>query len=789
MTGTDAISRTRQAGAVRRALTALGLFAVLAVQPAAAQTVGAGHETVADVVIYGNRSVSTERIMREIRTRPGVPYSDESAQEDVNRLAKTHLFKNLPYVKTQPTSDGRLIVIFVVQEHPNIVKEVIFKHAKHLNDDELKNMTRIRAGQPLDKTLNQLAVYEIQDALKKKGRYFASVSLEEGFDETHDRVVFNITEGPVVRVRSTNFTGGEFASGGRLRTQIETSRAFLYSLGGIFNPEMVKEDVHKLEEYYRKNGFLNVRVSRELSFSDDFQFVDIVYHVQEGLRFHVKTVMVDGERSLPAEQVKTIPLLKEGETYSEEVIEKDKKNLADLFGWRGYPVNVNPVVTLVPDEPGVVRVQYLIEERAPVTVGRVIIVGNKVTRDDVIRRAVGLFPGQVLRFPELRLAEAKLARLGIFEMDPEKGSRPSVSAIDTDDPNVKDILVMVQETHTGSFQIGAGFNTDNGLVGSIILNERNFDITKIPTSWEDVLEGKAFRGANQEFRIEAVPGVNLQRYAVTWRDPMIFDLPYSLIVSGYYREYQYNEYLERRLGGRFTVAKQLTNNWSVNVGVRIEDIEVANVPFFAPPAYTSVIGHNFLVAPRVGVTYDTRNSFLRPTEGGIVDVGLEEAFGGFTFPILNVVGSRYFTLHQRKDGSGQQVLALRSQVGLEGINAPVYERFFGGGMQSIRGFQFRGVGPNVDGFMVGGTFMWLNSVEYTVPILANDALHFAVFADSGTVEARPGILDYRVSAGFGFRITVPALGPVPIALDFGFPISRLSTDNTQIFNIWLGMTR
>jgi outer membrane protein assembly factor BamA len=270
---------------------------------------------------------------------------------------------------------------------------------------------------------------------------------------------------------------------------------------------------------------------------------------------------------------------------------------------------------------------------------------------------------------------------------------------------------------------------------------------------------------------------------------MIFDLPYSLIVSGYYREYQYNEYLERRLGGRFTVAKQLNQQWSIAVGVRIEDIEVANVPALSPPDYSSVQGHNFLIAPRIGVVYDTRDSFLRPTEGGILDLSYEQALGQFTFPILNLQGSRYFTVMQRKDGSGKQVLILRSQVGLEGANAPVYERFFGGGMQSIRGFAFRGVGPNFDGFALGGTFMWLNSVEYQIPILANDNLHFVTFVDSGTVETRPGLHDYRVSAGFGFRITIPALGPVPIALDFGFPINQLPSDNRQVFNIWFGMSR
>jgi outer membrane protein assembly factor BamA len=186
---------------------------------------------------------------------------------------------------------------------------------------------------------------------------------------------------------------------------------------------MVDEGISKLEEYYRDNGFLNIRVARELTFSDDFQFVDVVYHVQEGRQFTVKDTAIDGVRALPKEQLGPILRVKNGEYYNEEIV---------------------------------------------TTVGKVIIVGNSVTKDEIIRRAIGIYPGQVLRFPELRLAEKALARLGIFEMNAETGVKPTVVAIPTDDPAVQDILVVVKETHTGSFQIGAGYNIDNGLVSNLL---------------------------------------------------------------------------------------------------------------------------------------------------------------------------------------------------------------------------------------------------------------------------------------------------------------------------------
>jgi outer membrane protein insertion porin family len=221
--------------------------------------------------------------------------------------------------------------------------------------------------------------------------------------------------------------------------------------------------------------------------------------------------------------------------------------------------------------------------------------------------------------------------------------------------------------------------------------------------------------------------------------------------------------------------------------LRVEDIDVFDIAPFAPVDYTSVAGHNFLVGIRPSVIRDTRDSYLRPTEGSITEVSYEECLGDRTFPLFNIDFNKYLTVFQRNDGSGRHVLAMHSQFAIAGTNTPVYERFFGGGFRSIRGFQFRGVGPNVGGFMTGGDFMFLNSLEYQVPLTAKDGVVAVAFLDSGTVESRiDRWTDYRVSAGFGFRFVVPLMGPVPIALDFGFPIVKSPTDRNQVFSFYLG---
>ena len=755
-------------------------------------------EIVADIQIRGNRLVPNEQVLNYIYLKPGQPFSNATAQKDVERLALSGLFRRGPTVSLQANGNGTVTVIFNVEENPNVVRDVIFRHGNHVGDAELVSMARVRKGAPLDPIRNKLACFEIEDYYKKQGRLFAHVTLEEGDKAGDTRVVFNITEGPVVRIRSIAFTGEDkLASADRLRTQINSGAAWLqhigWNVGGVYEPMKVEEDVKKLEDYYKNNGFLSVRVSREIRFSEDLQWVDLKFHLEEGPRYKIKTVSIETSGRLVSKD-KLQPLItqtKVGAFFNETKAAQDARAMQDWEGYRAVSATVEAKTFMVPEEPGVVNVVFQeIEKSAePWKVGNVYIVGNTVTQDRIIRRILGIEPGQYLRLPEVKAAEAGLNRTGLFETNPETGARPTVTVIEDSDSVFKDIIVNVKETHTGSIMFGAGINSDAGLVGSIVVNEKNFDITRFPTSWDDIWEGRAFRGAGQEFRVEAQPGTEVQNYSISWRDPMIFDLPYSFGISGYYRDRVYDEYTENRYGGRFTLGHQFTREISASATLRIEEVEVADVAFFAPTDYTSQVGNHFLVAPGFTVSFDTRDSYLRPTEGTKLMFSYEQVFGDTTFPILNFEASRYFTTYQRPDGSGKQVVALRSQVAWQTDNAPVYERFFAGGFQSMRGFEFRGVGPFQDGYNLGGHFMFLNSIEYQVPVRASDNLLLVGFIDSGTVETDVSLANYRVTAGFGLRITIPAMGPVPIALDFGFPIVKGPEDRTQVFSFWVGLFR
>ncbi len=790
------LSLTRRAAALLVVLAGLVLATVAVAQPPGAPPGAPRPEKVivSEVIIQGSRQVPVENIKNQLKTQAGKEFVADVLQEDVRGLYASRQFGNV-WADKQEDGPNRVKVILYIRDYPSIVQKITYKGNNNLSDDELEKLTNIRKGLPLNPLANKVACRNIIQRYNEDGRPFASCDLLKGADPGDTEVVFNIYEGPKVRVRDIEFTGNTFVSGAVLKNRINSSTMFLgLPISGTFNPAMADNDVHDLMKYYRSFGFHDVKVNRELVYAGDGREVTLVFHIQEGVRYRVAdTPHVIGVKSMSPEPLESLEKMKANQFYDEAKIKGDTTLIQNYIGYTGRDARATAVPVYNETQPGIVQVNYEVEEKPPARVGQIYIVGNERTRQNVILRQLPLYPGQVLTYPDLKQAERNLARLGIFESTPDGAMKPTVTVLDNPaDPDnpVKDILVNVQESNTGSLMFGVGVNSDSGLSGSIVLNERNFDIFRPPVSFDDLLNGTAFRGAGQEFRLEAVPGTQLQRYTATFREPFLFDSPYSLTTSAYYYERQYNEYTEYRVGGRVSIGRKISDHWSIVGTIRAEEINVGNVTLGAPDDYTNVIGSHFLAGFRAGVTRDTRDSVMRPTDGSLLTIGYEQCVGDYTFPLASIDYTQWWTVFQRADGSGRHVLQLHSEFDWAGDNTPVYERYFAGGFRSIRGFQFRGVSPNVNGFMIGGDVMILNSLEYQIPLRANDQIYFVTFVDTGTVSERVDHLDqYRVAVGFGVRFIVPMLGPVPIALDFGFPVVRAATDQQQVFNFFMGFSR
>jgi outer membrane protein assembly complex protein YaeT len=731
-------------------------------------------------------TMSTEKITNMLQTRPGKPFSQHTLTEDYRRLMDTSAFRDVKY-SVEPAAENKVIVNFFLYEYPSVVREIKYVGAKHFKDKDLDEAAGIRKGMPMSPRANQEACQKIMALYQEKGRMLARVILLEGTKPDDTRVVFNITEGPKAKIKSIHFVGHQFVTEQRLKTQLNSGSEWLGLAGGSYIPDMVDDDVRKIKDYYRSFGFHDVEVSQEVAWEEDQRHVNLTFHIHEGIRYKIGNITLEGNKAYSKDELIRFVKVKEGDIYNETKLKTDTEKLQDYEGFRGRNTVVHAAPFYDSNRPGEVDIHLEVQERPAAKVGQIIIVGNDVTKQNVILRQVPLYPGQVLSYPDLRVAEKNLQRLGIFNSNNE-GVRPTLTVLDPDsDTEYKDVLITVEETQTGSLVFGVGVNSNSGLNGSIVLNERNFDITNIPTSWAELTSGKAFRGGGQEFRVQAMPGTQMQQYSASFREPYLFDTPYSFGTSLYYFQRFYLEYQENRVGVQFSLGRQINPNWSVNLTTRIEDVGIRNIPSYAPTEFQAAEGdNNFLTGFKGTIKRDTRDSYLRATEGSTVEASFEEVVGTYYFPSATLEGNKYFTLYQRPDGSGKQVLALRSMVGVMGSHAPFFERFYAGGFRTIRGFQFRGVGPNLNGFMTGGDFMFLNSAEYQIPVRANDQIWLVGFVDTGTVESSVEIRNYRVTVGTGVRFTVPMLGPMPIALDFGVPIVQAPSDRQQIFSFWMG---
>jgi outer membrane protein insertion porin family len=356
-----------------------------------------------------------------------------------------------------------------------------------------------------------------------------------------------------------------------------------------------------------------------------------------------------------------------------------------------------------------------------------------------------------------------------------------------------ELRIRSEETQTGRIMLGVGINSDAGLVGNIVLDEQNFDWTRVPTTWEDIRNGTAFRGAGERFRIELVPGTEVQRYSVSYQEPYLFDLDskaVSLGLSGFYYERIFTQWTEEREGGRISLGYQLTHDLTASVAFRGANVNISNPIVPTPVDLTEVLGNNALYGFQVSLAHDTRDNTFLATEGHLFEISFEEVVGSFEYPHAEVSMEQFFKLYERADGSGRHVLSLTAKAGYTGDDTPIYERYYAGGYSSIRGFEFRGISP-VDpatGVQIGGDFQLITSVQYMFPITADDMLRGVFFVDAGTVE--PRIDDWnqkiRVAPGFGLRIAIPMMGPAPIALDFAFPVLKDPSDLTQVFSFFVG---
>jgi outer membrane protein insertion porin family len=751
-------------------------------------------QTVLDVRVLGNVQVPRSVIMNLIRTRPGDRFDPATVGEDYQRVYGMNKFSDVE-AKVEPTARG-VNVVFIVTEQKQL-KGIRFRNNEAFTDIDLQPLIDIKPGDAIDRFRISIARQAIERFYRDHNHPFAHVDVDDQRLTREGELVLNIIEGPSVTVRKVNFKGNKSFTDDKLKDQVQTKSWIWIFRRGLFDPELIEDDVAAVRRYYENHGFFDVRVGRKIIWSPDQTECQIDFLINEGTRYKIDRVSFKGNATLSEAQIRSHLKLLEGQFYSQDILQRDVREMVRAyspFGFIYQPQSNDPAYLRIKPETvfrkdvGKVDLVYNISEGRSFHIGRILVRGNSKTQDKVVLREMRVSPGQLYNSGAIQDAVDRLKGTGYF-------TTVNITPIG-DEPDVRDVLVEANDhdAHTATFTVGAGVNSNGGVGGSITYEQRNFDITNFPRQPSDLWNGQGFVGAGQQFRASFEPGTRQTNASIRFSDPWLFDQPYAFTSEAYLRNRVRENYIDRRLGGRLSLTKRFNYIWSAQGTLRGEIINIADVED-EPVRAQEILdlqGQHSLASTTLQVRRDTTNRGLLPSHGTTTTLAWESAGwmgGSFDYQKYTVSWDYY---HQLSEDllDRRVILSLHGDFGYTTGGTPFMERFYAGGIGLIRGFSYRGIsprsGPADD--PVGGKFMMIGSAEISFPIY-EDNLRGVVFTDMGTVERDFKIGQWRQSVGAGIRLTLPFLGQTPVAVDFAIPVSKSSLDDTQFISFSLGFSQ
>jgi outer membrane protein insertion porin family len=746
-------------------------------------------KAVREVRFVGIEDYQKDQVLTRIQTRPGRRFAREVADEDIKRLIAAGYFCKEYRVEL---AGDQVDAVFVISPSPLIDSIEFTGTLKKRMTKRLKDLIQARKGDLLRPHQINADKQAILLELKSKGHHFAKVDHEILPGPAGGATVrFNVNPEKKVRVKDVVFKGATAFSKRKLLKIMKTKVDHWYN-SAKYIQDNFEEDIKRIREFYRLKGWLDAETSvASVDFMPNKKKVVLTMTIVEGDKYSVDTVSFKGNDLFTTEQLESITELRAGQPFSPEALEKDMKKLRDKYGEKGYVRNEIKIDQVVSKEGKKVKLGYDIVEGQKCYVETINVAGNTRTKDVVVRREIDLVPGEEFNTVKLEGSLRRVRNLGFFESvdsDYTPGSDPSLSTV-----NIK-----VKEGKTGLFRVGAGFSSNNNLIGSIGVTQRNFDYKDVPKSWHDFLVGNAFVGDGQTLSLEANPGTVLNRYRISFTEPYLFDRPIVFGLGAFHFDRDRDVYSETRTGATARLGKRLIPDLRVEGIYRFEVVRLRDVDADeAPLAVIDAQGTTNISSVTLEVSYDKRDDYFFPTKGyrSEADYELEGTIFGGDLDIHKVTlgHSQYFTVYRTKDENAH-VLSFQGRTGWEDdlLNTdgiPIFERFFLGGSNSIRGFEFRTVGPQQLDEPIGGEFFYQLNAEYRFPLYGK-IFQGVLFNDIGNVTPHLGsgeeFSTWRAAAGFGIRIRVPQLGPIPITFDFGFPWRKEDGDDTELLSFQFG---
>ena len=739
-------------------------------------------KTVKSIDIQGNKSIGVAQVLAKIKTRVGQEYQENVASDDLKRLYNTGHFSDVQI--DHEDVDGGYKVVVRLKEKP-IVDQITFSKIRYYNKRFLESKMNTKKDKFLDNKTLKEDVNTIEELYNKKGLSQVKVDVESSIDEVTNKASlhFIIREGYRTKIKRIYVYGNTAYSDKKIIVTIKSRWAWLFNKGYL-KDDVLQEDMARIETFYEQNGFIDAKSTYKIE-TLSHGLVNVNITVSEGKRYYVGDVSVSGNSIFTEYDVtSSIKHIKTGNIFSHEKLEDDLNNIRNSYFDRGYISASVEEATSFNTESGKVDIKISVKEGNLAYINQIKIQGNTHTRDLVVRRELRMYPGDQFDGKQLRKSKERLRNLGYFE-------DVGYDIEDTDISDHKDLVVQVKEAKTGTFSFGGGYSTVDKVVGFAEVEQKNFDFANWPS----------FTGGGQDLKLRGQLGSTQQQALLSFTEPWVFDYPVSAGFDGFLTKITKDSsngyaYDERRLGGDVRLGKSFNDNFSTNTYYKLEQIKIGNLDSNVASDLRAEEGDNVVSSTGISFTHDYRDNPVNPTVGLLwinsMDVAGGALGGDKNFYRFNTTASYYIPFKLNEDRTSVVKIGGRTGVikayGNKG-NVPIFERYFAGGQETIRGYEERKIGPldPISQDSIGGESTILGTVEYIVPVI--DIMKAAIFFDTGNVWAKAkdyGSGGLKSGVGPGLRVKTP-IGP--INLDYGFPLNKESNGERKSGKFYFSVSR
>ena len=701
------------------------------------------------VRVVGNKKISEAKIL-EKAIKPNTEFNLQTIDDSIKEMYKTDLFMD---IKADISVEGEdLILTYIVKEKPYI-NEIYFEGNEKISSEKLLNDLPIKSGDIINFNKINDALNKIIKSYEEKSYYNVDVRYDiEEREANNVDLVFTIIEGPRAMIEKIVFMGNRAISDKRLNKVISTRKKWFLSWltgSGRLKREDLSIDRDRIRNEYYNNGYIKVEVGEpEVKIHKKDNFIEVIFRIIEGPQYKVSDIGFEGNSHLTYDDLIKVIDLKKGSVFSSDKFRKDIENLTKAFTAEGYAfANIDPR-TYIDDDERQVRINYVIEENQLVNINRIIIEGNVRTRDRVIRRQLKIVEGEKYSSTKIEQSKASLEKTNYFE---------EVSIIEEPvGEDQMDLHLKVKEKSTGTFTVGAGFSTLDGIVGLFQITQSNLF------------------GMGYSARLTGELGTERSRYILNFTNSWLYDKPITLGIDLFRWEDEYFDYDERVTGAAIRIGHPIIGRkLYITYRLAYEELHISDIEEGASWEIKQFKGDTTTISIAPSIVWNTLNNPADPTKGNKTELMVKYAgLSGDSKFIKSVFSSQqYYPLLWKFVGM------VNGEIGyIKGIDdepIPLNERFFLGGMRSVRGYKYGDISPEDEsGYEYGGDKYLLFNVESTFPLSEEINLKGVVFFDMGNVwESGESILSssLKKSVGAGLRWNSP-FGPLRV--EYGYKLDK-----------------